>query len=588
MGKIIKLDDHLTNMIAAGEVVERPMGVVKELVENAIDAMASNIEVQLIEGGLTSITIVDNGHGMDAEDAVRAFHRHSTSKIKAVNDLWSINTLGFRGEALPSIASVAKVRCITNDGQQTTKIEIHYGKILSAENFASAQGTTLQVEGLFTNTPARLKHLKSVQYETAVTIDVMEKFALCYPHIAFTLISNQKTIFQTNGSGQLKEVVYRLYGSEIAKQAIEIEESDYDFTLSGILVLPHIHRASRSDMIIFANQRLIRSYRIQKAILVAYRKYLPEDRYPVVILNIKMDTKLIDVNVHPAKWEVRLSKEQQCEFFITKTIEKNLQQYMNVAPVKTPLFHMEVLEQTQLFGLSSNSSLEQASDATDIPSSIAMQSWVHEGLNQPIEPTSTELPINNQASFPQLIVLSQLDQKYILAEAEKGLYIIDQHAAMERIRYEYYQSKLLCQEKDQHPLLVPVIISYRRQSMSQFEQIKDMFARLSIEIEAFGEDQIIIRELPTWMKEIDEKQVIEDIFDVFEMGDWTNEENLRKKAISSMACHSSVRFNRRLTQEEMRAIIVDLSRCIQPYHCPHGRPTLILLDHQKLEKEFYR
>lgn len=349
MGIILKLDDHLTNMIAAGEVVERPMGVVKELVENAIDAKATRIEVTVTQGGLSSIVVSDNGIGMDPQDASRAFERHSTSKIKETQDLWSISTLGFRGEALPSIASVSRVVCMTNNGESATRVEIHFGKLISVVPYACPTGTHISVEGLFLKTPARLKHMKSVQYETAMIVDVIEKFSLCYPDIAFVLTCDGKVVVQTNGSGSLKEAVYRKYGSDIARNVVEFSKQSYDFSLSGAIVLPHVSRSSRNDMILFANRRLIRSIRLQRAIMKAYKYYLPEDRYPIVVLNINMDHQLVDVNVHPSKWEIRLSKEQQAELFITETIEEVLKQHMHAAPIREQVFRPTVTEIISFF-----------------------------------------------------------------------------------------------------------------------------------------------------------------------------------------------------------------------------------------------
>jgi DNA mismatch repair protein MutL len=349
MGIILKLDDHLTNMIAAGEVVERPMGVVKELVENAIDAKATRIEVTVAQGGLSSIVVSDNGIGMDPQDASRAFERHSTSKIKETQDLWSISTLGFRGEALPSIASVSRVVCMTNNGASATRVEIHFGKLISVVPYACPAGTHISVEGLFLKTPARLKHMKSVQYETAMIVDVIEKFTLCYPDIAFLLTCDGKVVVQTNGSGSLKEAVYRKYGSDIARNVVEFSKQSYDFSLSGAIVLPHVSRSSRNDMILFANRRLIRSIRLQRAIMQAYKYYLPEDRYPIVVLNINMDHQLVDVNVHPSKWEIRLSKEQQAELFITETIEEVLKQHMHAAPIREQVFRPTVTEVISFF-----------------------------------------------------------------------------------------------------------------------------------------------------------------------------------------------------------------------------------------------
>lgn len=579
MGIIVKLDDHLTNMIAAGEVVERPMGVVKELVENAIDARATRIEISVIEGGLRSIMVSDNGLGMDPQDASRAFERHSTSKIKQSQDLWAISTLGFRGEALPSIASVSRVVCMTNNGEAATRVEIHFGKLVSVSPYACATGTHISVEGLFLKTPARLKHMKSVQYETAMIVDVVEKFTLCYPDIAFVLTCDQKSVVMTNGSGSLKEVIFRKYGSEIARNVVEFSKKSYDFSLSGAIVLPHVSRSSRNDMILFANRRLIRSIRLQRAIMQAFKYYLPDDRYPIVILNINMDHQLVDVNVHPSKWEIRLSKEQQAELFITETIEGLLKEHMNVALAREQVFRPTVTEIISFFPTSDEK-----------PVAMVNEDENHYKPASSLEEKSSYTPISAPSFniFAEMTALAQLHQKYILAQGEAGLYILDQHAAMERIRYEHFQKQLLHGDQSMQPLLLPVIIEGRKKSRMRFDDLARMLLTVKIEVELFSESQFIIRQLPVWMSEIDAQAAIEDLFESFENDVWQDEESLRKAAIASLACHSSVRFNQNLSVEQMQTIINGLGSCQQPYHCPHGRPTFVLIDGNRLLKEFNR
>lgn len=580
MGIIYKLDDHLTNMIAAGEVVERPMGVIKELVENAIDAKATRIEISVTDGGLGSIVVSDNGVGMDPQDASRAFDRHSTSKIKESQDLWSISTLGFRGEALPSIASVSRVVCLTNNGEAATRVEIHFGKLISVVPYACPVGTHITVEGLFLKTPARLKHMKSVQYETAMIVDVVEKFTLCYPDITFVLICDQKTVVMTNGSGSLKEVVYRKYGSDIARNVVEFTKQSYDFTLSGAIVLPHVSRSSRNDMILFANRRLIRSIRLQRAIMQAFKYYLPDDRYPIVILNLDMDHQLVDVNVHPSKWEIRLSKEQQAELFITETMEELLKEHMNVATVRQQVFRPVTTEIISFFPTPDQKPVSLTYEGkTDYQSNESLS----EESDSPLPPVQVSTNI-----FLEMNALAQLHQKYILAQGEAGLYILDQHAAMERIRYEHFQKQLLHGDQRMQTLLLPVIIEGRKKSMIRFDELTKMLSTVKIEVELFSDSQFIVRQLPVWMSEIDAQAAIEDLFESFENDVWQDEESLRKATIASLACHSSVRFNQNLSVDQMQTVINGLSKCQQPYHCPHGRPTFVLIDAQRLLKEFNR
>ena len=309
MGKINVLSEHLSNMIAAGEVVERPSGIVKELVENSIDAHAHDIAIDIIQGGIESIVITDDGEGMDAQDATTAFERHATSKMKEENDLWNIHTMGFRGEALPSIASVSHVILQTNDGHQGTEVEIRYGKFEGAHPAACPAGTRIEVRHLFQRTPARFKHLKSPQYEFSLISDVVQKFALSYPEIRFTLTHEGKMVFQTRGNGSLREILMQMYDRSVAKSAIEIHGQDLDYSLEGMAVQPKYNRATKYFIFLFINRRMIRSYHLQKAILDAYHPYLPKDRFPIVVLNVRMDAQLVDVNVHPAKIEARFARE---------------------------------------------------------------------------------------------------------------------------------------------------------------------------------------------------------------------------------------------------------------------------------------
>ena len=324
MGRIAQLDMQTANMIAAGEVVERPMGVVKELVENAIDAGATRIQITIEEGGLSKITIMDNGCGMDASDAQMCFERHATSKIHNENDLWSIHTLGFRGEALPSIAAVAKVTLSTSDGSDATRVVIAYGKKESVSPYPCNQGTEITVEGLFYQTPARLKHMRSGAYESSLIQDVISRFALSHPEIAFHFINDGRDAFRTSGQGDLLEVLYAVYGKAAAENAIAVDFSDFDYHVSGYLIKPMLSRASRNMMHIFLNGRMVRTYKLYQSVQDAYADFMPKGRYPMCVLSITMDPHLLDVNVHPSKWEVRISKETQLELLIKEEVAKAL------------------------------------------------------------------------------------------------------------------------------------------------------------------------------------------------------------------------------------------------------------------------
>ncbi len=599
MAKIQKLNEHLTNMIAAGEVVERPMGVVKELVENSIDAHADRIGIRIIEGGTQLIEVSDNGSGMDSQDAVFAFNRHSTSKISLEQDLWHIHSLGFRGEALPSIASVSKTVCLTNDGTDSTQVTIAFGQLQEAKKSPANQGTTIRVQDLFQRTPARLKHLRSVQYESSLILDVVQKFALGYPDIAFTLYVDQKPVFQSSGNGDMIELMYLIYGNEIARKAILITGEDYDFKLSGVMVLPQFTRSTRYSITTFINHRMIRYPKLQNAIKEGYKRHIPSDRYPIVVLNIDLDEQLVDVNVHPSKWEVRLSKEKQLIELIVASLEKTLADQMraNTLPEKT-------LEKTIYYQQESLETLVQEPQSSPFISKAAARKEEREEpafsyRPQPMqtsepepaliqEPAVAEAPVQPNSELSSIRVLAQMHGKYILGESPQGLYIFDQHASMERIRYEYYQHLLLDKPSDRQTLLIPLVFDGHAQIVQQIDAFNELLERFDVQVEALSTDQVILREVPLWMKDTDLKETFEEIMERFQSDQHQSLESFRRLVIATLACHSSIRFNQHLSQAEMEKLVHDLSLCEQPYNCPHGRPTFMLLAEKDLEKTFLR
>ena len=660
MGKINRLDEHLSNMIAAGEVVERPMGIVKELVENCIDAHAQNIEVQILQGGIDTITIIDDGDGMDPGDATLAFERHATSKLKEVNDLWNIHTMGFRGEALPSIASVAHVLLRTNNGVHGTEVEINYGKLIAAKPCGTPKGTMIEVKNLFQKTPARFKHLKSPQYEFSLISDVIQKFALSHPDIGFHLSHDGRTIFKTRPKGSLLEVLMQIYGRESAKSAIALDGKDNDYRIGGYIMQPQYNRATKYYMLLYINGRMIRNYRLQKAVMDAYSDYMPKDRYPIVTIDMEMDAQLVDVNVHPSKWEIRLSKEKQLEKLLYETIHGSLRDSLQIPEVKkadiikekvefqefdlqitrekevtklheevntsfvkpelnnipkvepVPASRMENLAlkekaESIQYPQSSFSSTVRASFVKDIDTAYKAEPKVNkaeiknnstieapvEGISdkqasiktvkeesiheemQPQHEIHQDLPQAMNPSLPQLQVIGQFHNCYIIAQGEKGLYIIDQHAAQERYHYEIISKQILDGVKDSQPLLLPITIESTISAVSQIDTINALLEQLGIHLEAFGNQTFICRELPVWMKDTQEEAFITDMIDFFERDSDIGIEKLRKHTIATMACHSSIRFHRTLTMEEMKQVVDDLGKCMQPFHCPHGRPTLI-------------
>ena len=670
MGRIHQLDEHLRNMIAAGEVVERPAGVVKELVENAVDAKATRIEVQITQGGIDSIVIIDDGIGMDAEDAKLAFERHATSKLKEEADLWNIHTMGFRGEALPSIAAVSQVTLKTNNGTEATEVMINFGEKQAARATAAPQGTMIEVRNLFQKTPARFKHLKSPQYEFSLILDMIQKFALAHPEIAFYLSHDGKTAFQSKGNDRLQEVMMQIYGRDVAKGAIAIDASDYDYHISGFAAQPQHHRATKYYMTLFVNQRMIRSYHLQKAIIDAFHAYMPKDRYPIAVLNIEMDTQLVDVNVHPSKWEIRLSKEKQLEKLLYQAIDAALKSKLQIVqadlpkpkdkkpeiteleftyardpqltklhqevnegftnpkalppldfaeisakmkePItqkmpKAPVVEMkkqteaEVEDQPITYPQYSRSNMKKVEysekrEAISLDENVISQSE-SKVSDQETEVKTAQAPKETMKQegakpqnecLPSMQVIGQFHQSYILAQGEAGLYIIDQHAAQERYHFEVIKQQILSGNNDTQPMLIPISLEVDSRVKVRLNELNKAMSALGIQLEEFGNNALILRDLPTWMQQLNEEEFLQDLIDQWLKNEDIDESKLRHLAIATMACHSSIRFHRSLTHAEMQQVIDDLGKCEQPFHCPHGRPTFICITDEQLTKQFLR
>lgn len=607
MAKIHVLSEHLTNMIAAGEVVERPAGIVKECVENSIDAGATVIEVEVFQGGIERIVITDDGCGMDHEDAHLAFMRHATSKMHSEEELFNIQTMGFRGEALPSIASVAQVELQTSNGEEGTLLRYNYGSLDVDEKCNCPRGTKLDVSGLFIKTPARFKHLKSTSYEFSVIADLMNKMALSHPNIRFQLSHDGRVVFQTSGNGNIQEILYQMYGKEVAQNAIHFEGSNEDFHIHGYAIQPKINRATKYFMFLTLNTRLIRSVAIQKAILDAYSDYMPPNRFPIVVLQMDSDTQLVDVNVHPNKWEVRLSKQGEMLDLIKKTIQDALNASLKTVSVSKPEKKSVIFEQPEIQysypvkpRLKEDKTIEQSfQNYKPIKETIVEEKRIYEEKKIPEikiqeEPISYPLPkvveTNDKGPefFKHLQVLAQLHDSYILCSNEEGLVIVDQHAAQERYHYEQLNEKLLVQCTNKQPLMVPIQLDVSSNVLAQYMTINEKAAFFGIEFEPFGTDQLILREIPLWFHDVDQKQFLQDLLDYFVENQDVDMAKLRKHMIATMACHSSIRFNRPLSMQEMEQVILDLQKCKQPYHCPHGRPTVIVMSDGELRKEFER
>lgn len=589
MSKIQIMDTQLANMIAAGEVVERPSGIVKELIENALDAKADDIQIIIEEGGMTAISVIDNGEGMSKEDLQNAFKRHSTSKIHKVKDLNHIHTFGFRGEALPSIASVSEVKMNSNNGNESYEIVIDNGETTSLEVFARNKGTSIKVSHLFSKVPARLKYIKNPRYEASIVLDIVQKFAMGHPHIRFSLEDDGKLVFKSFGSNLL-DVFYRVFGKSASENMIELKVENYDFKVQSYLAQPAHTRSNRNHLWVYINDRMIRHFKIQNAVVEGYRRHIPKDRFPMGVIKIYVDPQLVDVNVHPSKWEIRLSKEPELIALITSEIEKAL-----TKDTKAPKIRIEqpVFEQTTLLeALLESEPIENPVQYKKTISKEVEPVFVEETIIHPepvfVEETIIHSEPTPSSSIEPLKVLSQMSGKYILAQGDAGLYIIDQHAAMERVRYEYFQEKLLNKQSPQQPLLFPLVLEGRRALIYREAEVKEAFETLQVKIEVLDGDSFVVRERPQWMKENELDEFSNKVLDFLEDHKTVREADFRSNAIATLACHSSVRFNEYMSLEAMETLVQQLRNANQPYHCPHGRPTFMLIDHDQLWKGFLR
>lgn len=607
MGKIIKLDEYLSNKIAAGEVVERPASIVKELVENSIDANSTTIHIEVEEGGLQKIRIVDNGDGIDEEDCLVAFHRHATSKISTDKDLFRIRTLGFRGEALPSIASVSYLTLKTCTGNQVgTAVVIEGGKIVEHGPSPSRKGTDITVTNLFYNTPARLKYLKTIHTELGNITDYVYRLALAYPSISFRLDHNGKKVFSSNGNGDLRQVIASIYGMNIAKQMLYFENSSLDFKISGYVCKPEITRASRQYISTFINYRYIKNFPLSKAIQDGYHTLLPIGRYPVVVLQVEMDPTLIDVNVHPSKLEVRLSKEDELNKLVTETIKATFKQVQLIPEVKRPTVEKEKSEQIA-FSLEhqvGKANLDEAKPSESFRKDDEMilretakaqlfdDFTPREKAVTPVKDLERYSPIENKVPLeervPVLYPIGQMHGTYILAQNEKGLYILDQHAAQERIKYEYYRQKVGEDAKQLQDLLVPISFEFTGSEIDRIKANEASLQDLGIFMEPFGQHSFIVRSHPTWFPTGLEEEVIKDIVEEVLNGKKVTVVKLREEAAILMSCKASIKANRHLRNDEMFSLLETLRKCEDPFTCPHGRPIFIHFTTYEMEKMFKR
>ena len=590
MSKIEIMSEDLSNKIAAGEVVERVMNVVKELVENSIDAKSTFIKIELIDSGVAEITVTDDGVGMDKEDAVKCFSRHATSKLHSLNDLFNISSLGFRGEALPSIASVSNVTLKTSNGITGTLVKIDGGEIKSVEDCDLRKGTIISVKNLFYNTPVRLKYLKSLYNELANITDYVNKMALSYPNIKFILINNEKELLNTDGSGNLLKVINAIYGLSVTKKMLEIDASNDDFHIMGYTTYPEVNRSTKNSITVLVNNRVIKNFEIIRTIHDCYHTFMAENKYPITILNIIADPYLIDVNVHPTKMDVKFSKIEDLKDLITDTITKLLKKTLLIQEgFDNTDFVLEKIEKEEIKPEYYSPKLEEVTlnfevgedNKTYLEAGVKEENKVHFDDKEEIIPV-------HEAKIKPIKPIGACHGTYIVGENEDGIYIIDQHAAAERINYEKCYRAILEHSKNKIDLLVPITIELPNNEYIILKKHFDILDRLGFIYEEFGINTIVIRSHPTWLPEYALDEAIRKIIDIIITEEDFSELKFSDRISMTMACKMSIKGNDAITIQDMEYLLNKLIQTDNPYTCPHGRPTIIKYTKYDLEKMFKR
>ena len=586
MSKIHVMSEALANKISAGEVVERCSSIVKELVENSIDAKSKEIKVELIKGGLESIKVTDNGMGMDRDDALLAFSRHATSKIMRDDDLFFISTMGFRGEALPSIASVSEVTLKTSDGIDSTYIHMKGGEILENTSGDLRRGTSITVTNLFYNTPARLKYLKSENTETYNSVSLIEKLALAHPDIKFTLLNNDKVIVSTSGSNNLLKTIHEIYGLNVSNKMLEFKGSNNDFDVYGYICKPEVLRSNRNDFNTFVNDRVIRNSEINKAINDAYFTYKPDSKYPVVVLKINTDPTLVDVNIHPTKQDVKISKMNELYDLIYTTIKDTL--YHNLLiPSALKEESVNIIKDSVIADIVS-SMAKKETEPIQTELNFKIEEKKEENTNLELK-ASDELVINKEMKELVLYPVGLALGTYIIAQNEEGIYLIDQHAAAERVNYERYLNGLRKKEVTTTYLLIPITIELSASDFLALKENLEILTNMGFILEEFGVNTYLVKAHPTWILQDYEEESIRKIIDlVISIKDKFDPIKFNDHLAATLACKMSIKANMRISHEAQEELLNELVRCDNPYNCPHGRPTIIKFSIYDLERMFKR
>lgn len=626
----------LANQIAAGEVIERPASVVKELVENAIDAGSTQIDIKVEEAGLKMIQVTDNGEGIPANEVESAFERHATSKLISNEELFRIRSLGFRGEALPSIASVSELVIETAEENQPGKrLVLKGGEVVEESAASSRKGTTIRVEQLFYNTPARLKYVKTLKTELSHITDTVNRLALAHPEISFRLVSDGTNQLKTPGNKDVRQAIAGIYGVETAKKMRAIEKENFDFAVSGFVSLPELTRASNNYITLIVNGRYIKNFALNKAIVSGYGSKLMVGRYPIAVIHVDMDPLLLDVNVHPTKQQIRISNEKELGELIEEAINERMNQETRIPnalenmtsgrkrvekkleqtkmdfsdPIQeepenlsnlmqqNPFVVQEVEQpdkqvpqeknETTSFDKKGMFEEKQTSLSSEKTESVELEEMhVKESPLKTADKTLEEK--ESEKPFPELDYIGQMHGTYLFAQNEEGLYIIDQHAAQERIKYEYYRSVIDQSGTVLQELLVPIVLDYPSNEAITIRENKEKLEQAGVHLEDFGQNSFRVRNHPSWIPQGQEEDTIKEMIDFLLETNQLTIAKFREATAIMMSCKRSIKANHYLSPNEARALLKELKKTKNPYNCPHGRPVLVSFSNNDMEKMFKR
>ena len=568
MSKIIQLDEHLSNMIAAGEVVERVSSVVKELVENSLDAKSTDIVIELTDSGIREIKVTDNGIGMDKEDIKLCYLRHATSKIKNQYDLFRISTLGFRGEALPSIASVSDMTIKSNNGELGYYIHLRASKLMDEGIISLNKGTEITVSNLFFNTPARLKYLKSENVELANVCEIVDKLAISNPSVRFKLINNKKVLLQTYGNNDMKAIIGNIYGAESIKNMLEVDNEKNGIKIKCFLAQPIVNKSRKSAITLIINGRDVKNFSVINSVIEGYNTYIPVGKYPLAVIFVKMDPMLIDVNVHPTKKEVRLSSEDLIKDLITSTIKNALFKSRLIPELK-------IKEEKEVFPRS-----EIKVDVKETPSYIDKMEYTKQSFLE-------EEQVVLEHRIPYLEYIGQYAGTYLLFQNDSGLYLMDQHAAAERVRYEKYIEALSNPTNISQPLMVTTIIDVTKKEKIFVDKNLEDFNKLGVVLEEAGPTSYYLRSVPVWIIG-DALSIVEEMIKFIVEIESIDLKQIRDELAKRISCKGAIKANKNLSIDEVNTLVKDLSKCKNPFTCPHGRPTIINFSQYEIEKMFLR